>query len=291
MPKSVAPGVNSSPGPPREAQRLQRPVEHPGLDEEEHPAVEADVLRHEERKDEEQADEPRPAPEHPREPVGDRIGDHREDGDGRGRERQRPDERGPDRVRRVEDRRIVRQREGPEGVEAARRREGEADHGEERRDEAGRQQHIDRDGAEAPAERSRRWRPRRAGPFIAMSEAAIAQPSTKMRVGAVPADQHRRVEGRSRPARRGTARRRAACRRRAPGTAGASRASRSCRARPRSRSRPPRRPTSRRRNSGRTTMKPRRAPPPGTRKLPGTSSLLEEPVRHGAAPETRSPRP
>ena len=85
-----------------QAHRPQRAVEAAALDEEQHPAVEADVLRHEEWKDEEQADETRPAAKDAGEVVGDGIGDDGENGDGEPGEDERADEGHPDGVGRVE---------------------------------------------------------------------------------------------------------------------------------------------------------------------------------------------
>ena len=66
-------------------ERLERAEEHAVLDQEQHPAVEAHVLRHEQRDDEEQRHQRRPAAEDPDQAVGHGIGDDDQDQHGRRR--------------------------------------------------------------------------------------------------------------------------------------------------------------------------------------------------------------
>ena len=111
MPITIAVRVNRMLSGSTPKKRLQAAEQDAVLDEEQHPAVEAHVLRDEERDDEEQRQRHRPAAEHMIQAVGDRVADQREQDDGERREAERPEER--DVVRALEDRPVVRERRLP----------------------------------------------------------------------------------------------------------------------------------------------------------------------------------
>ncbi len=129
------------------------------LDEEQDPAIEPHVLRHEQRDGEQQGQQRRPAAEHPRQAIGDRIADQRQQNDRQRREAQRPQE--GDVAGAVEDGLVVAQGRRLPQAEGARRHEAVADDGQQRRREADQQEQDDRHrirgpGTQAPGRRLRR---------------------------------------------------------------------------------------------------------------------------------------